>query len=187
MPVIHIDAIDGKDFAYFFDYVGAACFYTVAVLQLIGVVGLDTREVKGIRIALKRLEIDTLNEKVRLISRFVRPNQPAAFNARNVANKHTVKYVLDDSEQKQFLVLNREADSDSGGRVFDKLWLPYQVLFILGKGAGGLFISWLLCSISSSLLLTSILLIRFTSSLLRGRLTKVALLIGPIVIGGLSL
>lgn len=85
MPVVHIDSVHSEDFTDFLYDVSSASFYSIALFQLIRMVGLSPLKVKNFGIAFKYFEVDSLNEKVRIILALsVLHVEMALFNARYI-------------------------------------------------------------------------------------------------------
>lgn len=109
MAVVYFNTVHSENASDFLDYVSAACFDTVSVLQLVRVVRLDAAQVENVRVALKFLEIDALYEEVRFIGRLCSRNQAALLNACDVSNYDTLHHALNDSHHQDFLPFNRES------------------------------------------------------------------------------
>jgi hypothetical protein len=69
VAVVYIDTVHSEYTTNFFDYVSTACFDTISVLKLVRVIRLDSLKFEFVRVAFKYLEIDTLDEQVRLGTR----------------------------------------------------------------------------------------------------------------------
>jgi len=85
VPIVYIDSVHSEDFTDFLYDVSSAGFYSVALFQLIRVVSLSSLQVKNFWVTFKHFEIDTLNEKMRIILALsVLHVEMALLNARNI-------------------------------------------------------------------------------------------------------
>lgn len=96
MPIVYVNTINSKDTTNFLHDISTACFYSIPFFESVRVVRLNSFQVEFVRVALKDLEIDTLNKEVGLGTRLRNRNETASLNTWNVANKDFFEHVFHD-------------------------------------------------------------------------------------------